>query len=69
MALVSAPVSGGGNSFYVGSSNGTVNLIGQYGLNGTAGNVSRTSRNLLSVTASSFTHNYVQAWSKSVEGV
>ena len=29
VALVSAPVSGGGNSFYVGSSNGTVILIVQ----------------------------------------
>ena len=58
VSLVSAPVSGGGNSFYVGSSNGTVNLIGQYGLDGTAGNVSRTSGNLFSVTASSFTRNW-----------
>ena len=58
VALVSAPVSGGGNSFYVGSSNGTVILIGQYGLDGTAGNVSRTSGNLFSVTASSFTRNW-----------
>ena len=57
-ALVSAPVSGGGNSFYVGSSNGSVNLIGQYGLDGTAGNVSRSSGNLFSVTASSFTRNW-----------
>ena len=58
VALVSAPVSGGGNSFYVGSSNGTVILIGQYGLDGTAGSVSRTSGNLFSVTASSFTRNW-----------
>ena len=58
VSLVSAPVSGGGNSFYVGSSNGTVILIGQYGLDGTAGNVSRTSGNLFSVTASSFTRNW-----------
>ncbi|KAL5475138.1 hypothetical protein EMCRGX_G027197 [Ephydatia muelleri] len=58
VALVSAPVSGGGNSFYVGSSNGTVILIGQYGLDGTAGIVSRTSGNLFSVTASSFTRNW-----------
>ena len=58
VALVNAPVSGGGNSFYVGSSNGTVILIGQYGLDGTAGNVSRTSGNLFSVTASSFTRNW-----------
>ncbi|KAL5475134.1 hypothetical protein EMCRGX_G027193 [Ephydatia muelleri] len=58
VALVSAPVSGGGNSFYVGSSNGTVILIGQYGLDGTAGNVSRTSGNLFSVTASSFTRRW-----------
>ena len=57
-ALVSAPVSGGGSSFYVGSSNGSVNLIGQYGLDGTAGNVSRSSGNLFSVTASSFTRNW-----------
>ena len=57
VSLVSAPVSGG-NSFYVGSSNGTVILIGQYGLDGTAGNVSRTSGNLFSVTASSFTRNW-----------
>ena len=58
VALVIAPVSGGGNSFYVGSSNGTVNFIGQYGLDGTAGSVSRTSGNLFSVTASSFTRNW-----------
>ena len=58
VALVSAPVNGGRNSFYVGSSNGTVILIGQYGLDGTAGNVSRTSGNLFSVTASSFTRNW-----------
>ena len=58
VALVSAPVSGGGNSFYVGSSNGTVNLIGQYGLDGTAGNMSRTSGNLFSVTSSSFTRRW-----------
>ena len=57
-ALVSAPVSGGGNSFYVGSSNGSVVLIGQYGLDGTAGNVSRSSGNLFGVTASSFTRNW-----------
>ncbi|KAL5475125.1 hypothetical protein EMCRGX_G027184 [Ephydatia muelleri] len=61
VALVSAPVSGGGNSFYVGSSNGTVNLIGQYGLDGTAGSVSRTSGNLFSVTlapGSTFTRRW-----------
>eukprot|EP00731_Ephydatia_muelleri_P021571 Em0014g162a len=58
VALVSAPVSGGGNSFYVGSSNGTVILIGQYGIDETAGNVSRTSGNLFSVTASPFTRNW-----------
>ena len=58
VSLVSAPVSGGGNSFYVGSSNGSVNLIGQYGLDGTAGNVSRSSGNLFNVTASSFTRNW-----------
>ena len=57
-ALVSAPVSEGGNSFYVGSSNGNVNLIGQYGLDGTAGNVSRSSGNLFGVTASSFTRTW-----------
>ena len=58
VALVSAAVSGGGNSFYIGSSNGTVNLVGQYGLDGTAGNVSRTSGNLFNVTASTFTRNW-----------
>ena len=58
LALVSVPVSGGGNSFYVGSSNGTVILIGQYGLDGTAGNMSRTSGNLFSVTASWFTRKW-----------
>ena len=58
VALVSAPVIGGGNSFYVGSSNGTVILIGQYGLDGAAGNVSRSSRNLFSLTAGSFTRNW-----------
>ena len=61
VALVSAPVSGGGNSFYVGSSNGTVILIGQYGLEGTAENVSRTSGNLFSVTlalGSTFTRKW-----------
>ena len=58
VALVSAQVSGGGNSFYVGSSNGNVILIGQYGLDGTAGNVSRSSGNLFSVTASSFTRKW-----------
>ena len=58
VALVSAQVRGGGHSFYVGSSNGTVILIGQYGLDGTAGNVSRTSGNLFSVNASPFTRNW-----------
>ena len=58
VALVNAPVSGGRNSFYVGSSNGTVILIGQYGLEGIAGNVSRTSGNLFSVTVSSFIRNW-----------
>ena len=53
--LVSASVIGGGNSFYVGSSNGTVILIGQYGLNAAAGSVSRSSGNLFGVTAGSFT--------------
>ena len=58
VALVSAQVSGGGQSFYVGSSNGTMNLIGQYGLDGAAGNVSRISGNLFSVTASSFNRKW-----------
>ena len=58
IALVSAPVIGGGNSFYVGSSNGTVILIGQYGLDGAAGSVSRSSGNLFGVTAGSFTRNW-----------
>ena len=58
VALVSAPVIGGGNSFYVGSSNGTVILIGQYGLDGAAGSVSRSSGNLFGVTAASFTRNW-----------
>ena len=58
VALVSAPVIGGGTSFYVGSSNGTVILIGQYGLDGAAGSVSRSSGNLFGVTASSFTRNW-----------
>ena len=58
VALVSAPVIGGGNSFYVGSSNGTVILIGQYGLDGAAGSVSRASGNLFGVTAGSFTRNW-----------
>ena len=57
-ALVSAPVIGGGSSFYVGSSNGTVILIGQYGLDGAAGSVSRSSGNLFNVSASSFTRNW-----------
>ena len=55
VALVSI---GGGNSFYVGSSNGTVILIGQYGLDGAAGSVSRSSGNLFGVTAGSFTRNW-----------
>eukprot|EP00731_Ephydatia_muelleri_P001990 Em0001g1990a len=55
VALVSAPVSGGGNSFYVGSSNGTVNLIGQYGLDR---NLGRTSGNLFSVTANPFNRDW-----------
>ena len=58
VSLVSAPVSGGGNSFYVGSSNGTLNLLGQYGLDGISENVSRSSGNLFIVTASSFTRNW-----------
>ena len=55
---MSAPVIGGGNSFYVGSSNDTVILIGQYGLDGAAGSVSRSSGNLFGVTAGSFTRNW-----------
>ena len=61
VALVSAPVIGGGNSasgFCIGSSNGTVILIGQYGLDGAAGSVSRSSGNLFGVTAGSFTRNW-----------
>ena len=60
VALVSASVSGGGNSFYVGSSNSTggVNLIGQYGLYGTASNINRTSGGLFGVTASSFSRSW-----------
>ena len=58
VALVSAPVIGGGNSFYVGSSNGAVILNGQYGLDGAAGSVSRSSGNLFGVTAGSFTRNW-----------
>ena len=58
VALVSAPVIGGGNSFYVGSNNGAVILIGQYGLDGAAGSVSRSSGNLSAVTASSVTRNW-----------
>ena len=58
VSLVSVPVIGGGNSFYVGSSNGTVILIGQYGLDGAAGSVSRSSGNLFDVTAGSFTRNW-----------
>ena len=58
VALVSAPVIGGGNSFYVGSSNGTVILIGQYGLDGAAGSVSRSSGNLFGVTTRLFTRNW-----------
>ena len=58
VSLVSAPVIGGGNSLYVGSSNGTVILIGQYGLDGAAGSVSRSSGNLFGVTAGSFTRNW-----------
>ena len=58
VALMSAPVIGGGNSFYVGSSNDTVILIGQYGLDGAAGSVSRSSGNLFGVTAGSFTRNW-----------
>ena len=58
VSLVSVPVIGGGNSFYVGSSNGTVILIGQYGLEGAAGSVSRSSGNLFGVTTGSFTRNW-----------
>ena len=60
VALMSTSDGGGGNSFYVGSSSGSggMNLIGQYGLDGTASNVSRTSGDLFSVTASSFTRSW-----------
>ena len=58
VALVSAPVIGGGNSFYVGSSNGAVILIGQYGLDGAAGSVSRSSGNLFNVATGSFTRKW-----------
>ena len=59
VALVSAPVIGGENSFYVGSSNSTVILIGQYGLDGAAGSVSRSSGNLFGVTA---TNAFTRKW-------
>ena len=64
VALMSTSDSGGGNSFYVGSSNGSggVNLIGQYGVGGTASNVSRTSGDLFSVTASSFTRIWFEGF-------
>ena len=58
LLIMSAPVIGGGSSFYVGSSSGTVILIGQYGLDGAAGSVSRSSGNLFGVTAVSFTRNW-----------
>ena len=61
VALVSAPVMGGGNSaisFYVGSSSSTLIHIGQYGLDGAAGSVSRSSGNLFGVTAGSFTRKW-----------
>eukprot|EP00731_Ephydatia_muelleri_P030187 Em0021g710a len=58
VALVSAPVIGGGNSFYAASSNDTVNLIGQYGLDRTVRNVSRSSGGLFDVTAVSFARNW-----------
>ena len=58
VALVSAPVIGGGNSFYAASSNDTVNLIGQYGLDGTVRNVSRSSGGLFGVTADTFTRDW-----------
>ena len=58
VALVSAPVIGGGNTFYVGSSNDTVILIGQYGLDGAAGSVNRSSGNLFGVNAGTFIRNW-----------
>ena len=58
VALVSAPVIAGGNSFYVGSSNSAAILIGQYGLDGAAGSVRRSSGNLFGVTAGWFTRNW-----------
>ena len=58
MALVSAPVIGEGNSFYAASSNDTVNLIGQYGLDRTVRNVSRSSGGLFDVTTDSFSRNW-----------
>ena len=58
IALVSAPVIGGGNSFYVGSSNWAAILIGQYGLDGTAGSVSRSSGSLFGVTSGWFTRSW-----------
>ena len=54
VALVSAHVREGENSFFVGSSNGTVILIGQYGLDGPALNLSRASGDLFLVTATTF---------------
>ena len=58
VALVRAPIRGGGNSFYVGSSDRNLNLIGQYGIDGTAGNVSRSSGGLFGVTADTFTRDW-----------
>lgn len=54
VALVSAPIRGGGNSFYVGSSNRNLILIGQYGLDG----VNRSSGDLFGVTADSFARSW-----------
>eukprot|EP00731_Ephydatia_muelleri_P030153 Em0021g676a len=58
VALVSASVIGGGNRFYAASSNDTVNLIGQYGLDRTVRNVSRSSGGLFDVTTDSFSRNW-----------
>eukprot|EP00731_Ephydatia_muelleri_P030198 Em0021g721a len=58
VALVRAPIRGGGNSFYVGSSDENLNLIGQYGIDGTARNVSRSSGGLFGVTTDTFTRDW-----------
>ena len=55
-----ALVSEGENSFYVGSSNGTVILIGHYGLDGPG---SRTSGDLFRVTENSFTRRWIGGFS------